>query len=113
MIVIKYGGNAMRDGNGFFATAIKDSLASGESVVVVHGGGPQINQALAEAGITSEFVGGYRVTTPEILIVVDDVLTKNVGPRIAAGLSNAGVPSESISGRTFLTGEILLHRNLW
>jgi acetylglutamate kinase len=46
MIVVKFGGHAMKDENGNFATAISAALATGEKVVVVHGGGPQIDAAL-------------------------------------------------------------------
>ena len=46
MIVVKFGGHAMKDENGSFAKAISAALAMGEKVVVVHGGGPQIDAAL-------------------------------------------------------------------
>jgi acetylglutamate kinase len=47
MIVVKYGGNAMRDENGDFARAIAAAIREGKQIVIVHGGGPQINDALA------------------------------------------------------------------
>ena len=46
--------------------------------VVVHGGGPQINAMLERLGIESEFRGGLRVTTPEVMDVVRMVLTGSV-----------------------------------
>ena len=46
MIVVQFGGHAMKDENGNFAKAISAALATGEKVVVVHGGGPQIDAAL-------------------------------------------------------------------
>ena len=67
MIVVKFGGHAMKDESGAFAQAIAAAQATGESVVVVHGGGPQIDAALKAKGIESSFVGGFRYTTPEIL----------------------------------------------
>ena len=99
MIVIKFGGHAMKDESGTFAAAIGPALASGESVVVVHGGGPQIDKALALAGIESRFIGGFRYTTPAIFEIVERVLTKEVGTHVAATLVRSGVKAKSISGR--------------
>ena len=48
MIVVKFGGHAMKDENGNFARAIAAAEKAGEQVVVVHGGGPQIEVALKE-----------------------------------------------------------------
>ena len=93
----------MKDENGSFSAAIKIARATGEKVVVVHGGGPQIDAALNKAGIVSEFVGGFRVTTPEILAIVENELCNEVGPAVALQLINSGVPATSISGRSFPT----------
>ena len=79
MIVVKFGGHAMKDENGNFAKAISAALAEGEKVVVVHGGGPQIDAALKAKSITSDWIGGFRVTTQEIFDVVEDVLVNQVG----------------------------------
>ena len=103
MIVVKFGGHAMKDENGSFSAAIKTARATGEKVVVVHGGGPQIDAALNKAGIVSEFVGGFRVTTPEILAIVENELCNEVGPAVAMQLVNYGIPATSISGRSFPT----------
>ena len=70
MIVVKFGGHAMKDENGGFAKAIAAAQESGVKIVVVHGGGPQIDAALKEEEIASEFIGGFRVTTSEIFEVV-------------------------------------------
>ena len=103
MIVVKFGGHAMRDENGSFSAAIKAVKEAGEKVVVVHGGGPQIDAALMRAGIVSEFIGGFRVTTPQILAVVETVLCNDVGPAIAQQLVKSGVSAMSISGRSYPT----------
>ena len=103
MIVVKFGGHAMVDESGNFAKAIEAAQKMDETVVVVHGGGPQIDQALAKAGISSEFVGGFRVTTPEIFGVVERVLTKEVGPHLAQTLISQGINALSLSGRTLPT----------
>ena len=77
-IVVKYGGNAMTD------PALQESFASdvvllklvGMNPVVVHGGGPQINDLLSRVGKQGEFVQGMRVTDQETMDVVEMVLGK-------------------------------------
>ena len=103
MIVVKFGGHAMKDENGEFAKAIASALATGESVVVVHGGGPQIDVALNVAGIESKFIGGFRFTTKESFKIVEQVLVNEVGPKVANALSLAGISSKAISGRALPT----------
>ena len=76
----------MSDTQGIFAAAIKSVLSKGEEVIVVHGGGPQINAELKSRNIESTFVNGYRFTTDEIFDVVDEVLSKIVGPEVANNL---------------------------
>ena len=100
MIVIKFGGHAMTDEHGAFAKAIADAISTGVDPVIVHGGGPQIGRALEAAGIDSEFIGGFRVTSPEIFAVVERVLVDEVGPAVATSLIAHGVDAIAISGRT-------------
>jgi acetylglutamate kinase len=101
-IVIKFGGNAMVD------DALKRSFAedivylryAGIRPVVVHGGGPQISAELARRGITSEFRGGYRVTTPEAIEAVRDVLTVQVNGELVGMLNEHGPLAVGLSGET-------------
>ena len=99
MIVVKFGGHAMQDENGAFAKAIALAQLNGIALVIVHGGGPQIDAALMAEEITSEFIGGFRVTTPEIFEVVERVLAEEVGPGVARSLQRAGVNAVALSGR--------------
>lgn len=99
ILVVKFGGHAMSDGAGAFGGKLASAVAMGRKVVVIHGGGPQINLALDQADIDSHFVGGFRVTTPEIFGVVERVLSNEVGPAVAATLTNSGVAALAISGR--------------
>ena len=103
MIVVKFGGHAMKDENGNFAKAISAAQKAGEKVVVVHGGGPQIDAALKAKGIVSTWVGGFRVTTKEIFDVVEDVLVNQVGNEVAARLGKAGIKAHAMSARTLPT----------
>jgi len=85
IIVVKFGGNAMVDET--LQRAFAEDMAylhfAGIRPVVVHGGGPQISARLAELGIESEFRGGYRVTTPETIGVVRDVLSGQISHELA------------------------------
>ena len=103
MIVVKFGGHAMKDENGNFARAIAAAQKAGEQVVVVHGGGPQIDVALKDKGIVTTWVGGFRVTTREIFDVVEDVLVNQVGHEVAATLGKAGIKAQAMSARTLPT----------
>ncbi|GAA4424175.1 acetylglutamate kinase [Georgenia halophila] len=91
-VVVKYGGNAMVDDNlkRAFAADILFLHQVGLRPVVVHGGGPQISTMLDRVGLDTEFRGGLRVTTPEVMSVVRMVLTGQV-QRELVSLLNADV----------------------
>lgn len=99
ILVVKFGGHAMSDNDGAFGKKLAIAVARGLKVVVVHGGGPQINTALEKKGIQSVFLGGFRITTPEIFAVVEEVLSNEVGPEVARTLTDSGVAALSLSGR--------------
>ena len=98
MLVIKFGGHAMTDTSGTFAEVIKCSLDK-EPCVIVHGGGPQIDAALKTHQLDSTFVGGFRVTTPEIFAIVQQVLSGTVLREVVGHLRAHDVPAVGISGR--------------
>jgi acetylglutamate kinase len=80
VFVIKLGGNAMVD-EGLLQAFADDMVflaTVGVKPVVVHGGGPQISQALQEKGIPSEFQGGYRVTSTQAIPVIREVLRDQI-----------------------------------
>lgn len=93
LVVVKYGGNAMVDDDlkRAFAEDVLFLRQVGLRPVVVHGGGPQISAMLKRLSITSEFRGGFRVTTPEVMDVVRMVLVGQVS-RELVNLLNARVP---------------------
>ena len=92
MIVIKYGGHAMVNEElaESFASDVVALVRSGEQVVVVHGGGPQIDHELKAKGLTSTSVAGLRVTTPEMMNVVEMVLSGRVLRDVTNSLIQAG-----------------------
>jgi len=99
-VVIKFGGNAMVDQGALtaFIDSVKQLVQSGANPVVVHGGGPQISAGLKAAGITSEFKGGYRVTTAESVQVVRDVLVNEVNKELVDLMNANGVTAISMPG---------------
>ena len=99
-IVVKYGGNAMIDDElkKAFADDIVFLRLCGIRPVVVHGGGPQISSMLARLGIASEFLGGFRVTSPEAMEVVRMVLVGQVGRELVGLLNMHGPYAVGLSG---------------
>ncbi len=91
-IVIKYGGSAMVDKNLQNAVLRDIALLScvGVQIVVVHGGGPEINQWLKRLGIEPVFLDGLRVTDKETMDVVEMVLAGRVNKQIVSGINNHG-----------------------
>ena len=100
-IVIKYGGNAMTD------PALKEGFAKdvvllklvGIHPVVVHGGGPQINDMLQRVGKEGVFVQGMRVTDSETMDIVEMVLGGHVNKEITSLLNQHGGRAVGITGR--------------
>ncbi len=100
IVVVKFGGNAMVD-DALIASFAEDVVylrTVGVRPVVVHGGGPQISAMLDRLGIESEFRGGYRVTTPEVMDVVRMVLTGQVGRDLVGAINRHGPLAAAISG---------------
>ena len=92
-LVIKYGGNAMV--NDTLKLAVMNDLVTltllGVRVVLVHGGGPAINEMLARVGKESRFVGGLRYTDKETIDIVQQVLAGQVNKDLVALLKGRGV----------------------
>jgi len=99
-VVVKYGGHAMADDvlRSTFAEDVVFLRYAGIRVVVVHGGGPQINAHLDRLGIDQVFTAGLRVTTPETMDVVRMVLVGQVQREIVGLLNQHGPFGVGISG---------------
>ena len=100
-LVIKYGGNAMVDPalQASFAADVVLLKLVGMNPVVVHGGGPQIEAALARLGKKGEFVQGMRVTDAETMEVVEWVLAGEVQQDIVGLINQAGGKAVGLTGR--------------
>lgn len=100
-IVVKFGGNAMVDQNlkRSFARDIVLMKAVGINPVVVHGGGPQIGNLLAELNLESRFVDGMRVTDSKTMDVVEMVLGGAVNKEIVSLINGEGGRAVGITGK--------------
>ena len=100
-IVIKYGGNAMEDDalKAQFAHDVILMKLVGMHPVVVHGGGPQINQVLDKIGKESTFIDGMRVTDAETMDVVEMVLGGLVNKEIVNLINSLGGRAVGLTGK--------------
>jgi acetylglutamate kinase len=100
-LVIKYGGNAMTDPalQAAFAQDVVLLKLVGMNPVVVHGGGPQIENALNRLGKKGEFIQGMRVTDAETMEVVEWVLAGEVQQDIVGLINQAGGKAVGLTGR--------------
>lgn len=100
-VVIKLGGHAMGSDEAMYSFARDVVLMQqvGLNPVVVHGGGPMINEMLAKLGIESEFVNGKRVTDQATMDVVEMVLSGKVNNRIVQAISDEGGKAVGLSGK--------------
>lgn len=107
VVVVKYGGNAMTNDE------LKDCVMSdivllnavGIKVVLVHGGGPEINQMLKRVGIESKFINGLRYTDEETIQIVKMVLAGKVNKELVAHLQSHGGKALGLCG---IDGEMIL-----
>ncbi|MBQ7059662.1 MAG: acetylglutamate kinase [Firmicutes bacterium] len=100
IVVVKYGGNAMK--NPELKKAVMGDIVLlsmiGVKVVVVHGGGPEISDMLKKTGKQSEFVDGLRVTDDETMDIVQMVLSGKVGKDLVSLVQSIGGKAIGISG---------------
>ena len=80
------------------AAELSQIQRSGVEMVVVHGGGKQMTRFLAERGVESRFVGGLRVTTPDVLDAVLKVLAGSVNHELVSAFVQAGCLAVGLSG---------------
>ena len=100
VVVIKYGGSMMSDADlsHSFAGDVTFLSTVGVKPVIVHGGGPQISQALESEGMSTEFVDGLRVTDHDTMRVVQRMLVGEVNTDIVGMLASHGAEAIGVSG---------------
>lgn len=101
IVVIKLGGHAMGSDEAMasFARDVVLMRTVGVNPVVVHGGGPMINEMLERLGVESRFSNGKRVTDKAIMQVVEMVLSGEVNKRIVQAINDAGGRAVGLSGK--------------
>lgn len=101
VVVVKFGGNAMGDDEAMaeFARDVVLMKQVGMNPVVVHGGGPMINEMLSKLGIKSDWVRGKRVTDKATVEVVEMILSGLVNKRIVQAINDQGGRAVGISGK--------------
>jgi len=99
-ILIKIGGLAFKGEDGFKDLAQTIRSIQHVEIIIVHGGGAEISQALKDADRESVFIDGIRITQAEDIKIVENVLSETINRRISGWLSENGVPSSSMSGKT-------------
>jgi acetylglutamate kinase len=99
-LLIKYGGNAMVNQKlkSQIATTLQHLKKAGHQIILVHGGGPFINQALEQARIHSEFIQGQRKTSPEAMEVVQKTLIGEVNADLVSLFSKHQLHAVGLSG---------------
>jgi len=100
--VIKYGGSFMESTDSTVRSGVARDIVFLEAVginpVVVHGGGKAITHALEQSGVETRFEQGYRVTTPELVKVVEQVLSREINPSIVSMINELGGKARGFSG---------------
>ena len=100
-VVVKYGGNAMVDPN-LTVAVIQDVILMGlvgMQPVVVHGGGPQIDDAMKTSGLRPSFIQGLRVTDADTMRIVERVLVGEINQGIVALIGRLGGAAIGLSGK--------------
>ena len=108
-VVVKYGGNAIADPE--LQRAVIDDIAflhgAGVRVILVHGGGSEINAMLGRVGIEPRFVDGLRYTDPDTMEIVQMVLCGKINKQLAAQLSGRGAKALGLSPETSIKTGII------
>lgn len=99
-ILIKIGGRAFEGQQGFRDLAVAIKSTADVEIIIVHGGGAEISQALEDANRPTRFIDGIRVTPAEDIKIVENVLSNTINRRIVSWLAANGVPCMSMSGKT-------------
>lgn len=105
--LIKMGGSAMEN-----PTLVKQVMrdivfleVAGINPIVVHGGGKAISAAMKEAGLEANFIGGFRVTTPEAMELVEKTLSEEINPNLVNMLRDFGGKAVGVPGTDVFIGE--------
>ena len=99
-ILIKLGGSSLQNPSTLkeLIKLVKGLRKEGRQIVIVHGGGPAINQELTLRGINWQFINGQRQTTPEMMSVIEEVLAVKINSMLVDILRAADIQANGLSG---------------
>ena len=97
-VVIKLGGSMLEGLKEDFFSIFKKMKTEGTEIIIVHGGGPAINRALAEKGVTSSTINGFRVTSEEAVHIVQATMIGKVNPSLVNQLCKSKIAAIGLSG---------------
>lgn len=99
-VVVKLGGSALQNPEtlGKLSELVHELRSQAYKPVIIHGGGPAINQELTQRGIAWQFINGQRQTTLEMISVIENVLANKINSMLTYSLQCAGLPAIGISG---------------
>ena len=98
-VVVKYGGSVAREDLSNFVRDLILMKYVGIKPVVVHGGGPQIQEHLDMLGIKSDFIAGLRVTNRQVMEVVEMVLVGKINQQIVTSINRHQMETVGLSGK--------------
>ncbi|KMK74766.1 acetylglutamate kinase [Alkalihalobacillus pseudalcaliphilus] len=98
IVVVKCGGSTITELTDSFFESIKQLQMSGKHPIIVHGGGPAINEMLTKLEIPSTFIDGLRKTTEEVLDTAEMVLCGKMNKQLTRKLQSVGAKSIGLSG---------------
>ncbi|MFM8842349.1 MAG: acetylglutamate kinase, partial [Actinomycetota bacterium] len=108
MIVVKLGGNALAHSSSHdWIEAVAKTFHSDRRVILVHGGGPQIDEELSIHGEAKVVIDGYRVTDAKAFEIVEMVLAGRVQQSLVRALRGAGLPAVGITGSDGATFDVV------
>src|SRR4051812_16867491 len=106
-VVMKFGGELLEDSKHLGALTMAVARVSRKTpLVIVHGGGREIDAALAGAGIAKQQVDGLRITDGRTLDIVVSVLAGSINTRFVASLNAAGVRAVGLTGADATVGVV-------
>ncbi|WP_312755860.1 acetylglutamate kinase [Rummeliibacillus suwonensis] len=97
-LVIKLGGSMLAGLDPSFFATLKNHLAKGDEIIIVHGGGLAINAALQDSNIAYKTVNGIRFTSKEAVGIVQKALVDQVNPLLTNELNASGIQSIGLNG---------------
>jgi acetylglutamate kinase len=100
LLLIKAGGSILQDEQLILSLCadIKAIADRGHKIILVHGGGKAINEALTEHGVASQFIDGLRVTSSFAIEIIERVLYQQVNKNLVSQLNHSGVSAIGLSG---------------